>query len=206
MIQSELDTLQVDGSAWNIYLHYIPYNFYAIFAIITVLVVARTGLDIGAMYDAEQRAITTGQLIGPNDTPIIEESSEDTKIPADAHVSIMNIVIPMLVLFITIFAVIFWSGSIGINGFPQVFLNADITLAITCGMLMGSLGAGIMAIRSKICTPTQAMQKWEKGLMDIMPVCIILVVAWSLGSILNELGVKQFIVDKAVHCGYYGAN
>jgi len=42
--------------------------------------------------------------------------------------------------------------------------------------------------------------------MDIMPVCIILVVAWSLGSILNELGVKQFIVDKAVHCGYYGAN
>lgn len=164
MIQSELDTLQVDGSAWNIYLHYIPYNFYAIFAIITVLVVVRTGLDIGAMYDAEQRAITTGQLIGPNDTPIIEENSEDTKIPADAHVSIMNIVIPMLVLFITIFAVIFWSGSIGINGFPQVFLNADITLAITCGMLMGSLGAGIIAIRSKICTPTQAMQKWEKGL------------------------------------------
>ena len=201
LIEAQLDS-SAGASAWGIYLHYIPYNFYALFAIITVLIVARTGLDIGPMYHAEQRAITTGELIGPNDVPIIEENPEEAKLPAGAKVSLLNIIIPMLTLFLTIFAVIFWSGDLIANGIPGVFFQADITLAITCGMLMGSVGAGIMAILSKVCTASQALQKWEKGIIDITSVNIILILAWSLGSILDELGVKLFIVNVLTEVGF----
>ena len=43
-----------------------------------------TGLDVGPMYVAEQRAIKTGRLIGPNDTPIVIESKDETELPPEA--------------------------------------------------------------------------------------------------------------------------
>lgn len=202
LIAVQLGLLAIDANPWPIYLRYIPYNFYAIFAILTVLIVVRTGLDVGPMYTAEQRAIRTGKLIGPNDKPIIEEDPREMMVPEGASLSLKNIVIPLATLFGTLFAVIFWTGDLIHNGLMQSFLNAQITLAVTCAMLAGSAAVGIVACFSRVYTPAIAFSKWTKGIMEIMSVNIILIMAWTLGGILNGLGVKEYMAALVSDTGF----
>ena len=53
------------------------------------------------------------------------------KLPEDYNLRLINFLLPMLGLFITIFATIFITGDIGANGLRGAFMNASITLAIT---------------------------------------------------------------------------
>ena len=72
LIATQMVMLGMGDNPWPTYWKYIPFNFYAVLSVITVFIVVRTGLDVGPMYVAEQRATRTGQLIGPNDHPIIQ--------------------------------------------------------------------------------------------------------------------------------------
>ncbi len=202
LIATQLALLALDPNPWPIFIKYIPANFYGLLSIITVFVVVRTGLDVGPMYVAEQRAIRTGELIGPNDKPIIAENPEDFIIPEGAKLSLKNFVVPLLTLFITLFAVIFWTGDIKANGFPQVFLHAKITLGVTCGLFTGAVAVGIMAHISKIYSFPSAIDKWVKGIIDMMEVSMILILAWALGNILGALGLKYYVADIVTKTGF----
>ena len=154
------------------------------------------------MYVAEQRATRTGQLIGPNDHPIIQEDAKGFVLPEGAKLSLKNIFIPMGTLFVTLFGVIFWTGDIAANGFIGSFLNGKITLGVTCGFITGSLAIGLVAHQSKIFTFSEAIDKWVKGIIDMMEVSIILILAWSLGRILGDLGLKFFMADIIANTGF----
>lgn len=201
LITTQLLLISADGNPWPTYFRYIPYNFYAILSIITVFIVVRTGLDVGPMYVAEQRAIKTGKLIGPNDNPMIKENPEDFKIPDEAQLSLKNIFVPLGTLFITLFAVIFWTGDIVNNGI-KVFQNASITLGVTCGLLTGSIAIGIVAHKSKVYSASKAFDKWVHGIIDMMEVVLILILAWALGNTLGDLGLKFFIARIIENTGF----
>lgn len=202
LIATQLAALALDGNPWPIYIKYLPMNFYAILSILTVLFVIRTGLDVGPMYVAEQRAIRTGKLIGSNDHPIVSENPEDFKIPENAKLSLRNFVIPLATLFITLFSIIFWTGDIVANGFVQSFLNAKITLAITCGLLTGAIAVAIMAKISNVFTLSEAFDKWVKGIVDMMEVNMILILAWTLSNVLNTMGLKAYIASIITNTGF----
>jgi len=59
---------------YTIFLQSIPFNFYCLFAIAFVFMLAWTGRDFGPMLAAEYRARTTNHLWGENSTPLSGES------------------------------------------------------------------------------------------------------------------------------------
>ena len=202
LIATQMVMLGMGDNPWPTYWKYIPFNFYAVLSVITVFIVVRTGLDVGPMYVAEQRATRTGQLIGPNDHPIIQEDDKGFVLPEGAKLSLKNIFIPMGTLFVTLFSVIFWTGDIATNGLMGAFLNGKITLGVTCGFITGSLAIGLVAQQSKIFSFSDAIDKWVKGIIDMMEVSIILILAWSLGRILGDLGLKYFVADIISNTGF----
>jgi len=193
LIAAQLTAAGMDRGEWSVYAEYITYNLYGIFAIITVWFVALTGLDVGPMYIAEQRAIKTGRLIGPKDHPIVIETKEESELPPEAKVTLANFLIPIGTLFATILAMILYTGDIMHNSLMDTFLNSSITTCIVVGMCTGSVACAIMAHKAKVFKLSESIDKFVKGVVDMTEVNLILVMAWALSAVITEMDLKGFI-------------
>lgn len=191
VIATQLAALSISDNAWSLFLQMIPYNLYGLFAMLGVLFVINSKLDIGPMYAAEKRAIETGELFGKDDKLMVEE--KDTLIPESHNLSIVSFILPMVLLIGTIFAVIFWTGNIAENGFRGAFINANIVLGIICGFLAGSLGSIVYARITGLHSFKYMFDEWTKGILNLMIVPIILVMAWSIGGIASEMGLGAYL-------------
>ena len=134
LIAAELLASGVEGNAWGIWLNMLPFNLYGVFAMVSVLVVAAFGLNFGPMYKEEKRARETGKLLDDGVQPLVPEVKNE--LPADYKLTMWNFIIPIVCLFGSLFATIFWSGDLVNNGLVGCFRNANITLAI-CIAFMG---------------------------------------------------------------------
>ncbi|WP_096187101.1 Na+/H+ antiporter NhaC family protein [Evansella halocellulosilytica] len=200
LIGTQLVAIGLSDNPWSLFLAMIPYNLYGIFAMITVLFVIRTGLDIGPMYVAEKRAVETGKLIGENDKPLMVDQNDD--LPEDYHLTMKNFLVPMGLLFATIFGVIFWSGDLINNGFRTSFIEGDIVLAISAGFIVGSIGAIFISMMTRLHDFKTSIDEWTKGIKNLIIVPMILVLAWSIGGVANEMGLGDYlsqIADSYLH-------
>ena len=109
-----------------------------------------------------------------------------------------NFIIPIVCLFGSLFATIFWSGDLVNNGLVGCFRSANITLAICIAFMGGALGAGIMGVSTKLFSVTKAFDTFVNGMAELISVPFILVCAWSLGSIVKGMG-DQRVSDP--YCG-----
>ena len=195
LIAAQIAALGLSENPWSLFLKMMPYNFYGVFAMLGVLFVVRTGMDVGPMYEAETLAIKTGKLMKDTDQPLVQ--IVDEKPLGNTNVGMRNFVVPLLALFISIFSVIFWSGDIGANGFRGAFLHANIVLAIITGFLVGAIFAGIMAVSSKLLSFKEAADTWLNGVIQLMIVPVILIMAWSIGGVAGTMHLKDYLINFA---------
>ncbi|MFT4413767.1 Na+/H+ antiporter NhaC family protein [Fredinandcohnia humi] len=191
LIATQITALSLSDNPWTLFIQMIPYNFYGLFAMIGVLYVINTNLDIGPMYHAEIRAIETGKVIGDDDKPLVAEKAN--QFPEGYEFRFWSFLIPMILLFVTIFTVIFWTGNIVENGFRGSFINSNIVLAISCGFLVGSISAGVGSIITKLHSVKTAFDEWTQGIINLMIVPMILVMAWSIGKIAGEMELGAYM-------------
>lgn len=189
LIATQLAALSVSENPWSLFIQMIPFHLYGIFAIVGVLLVINMKIDIGPMYKAEQRAINTGKLYGEHDKLMINDTGDGESVEAD----IFSFLIPLALLFAGIFGVIFWTGDISANGLRGAFLNADIIFAITTGFFLGSVG-GILYAKLRYRQPLEELLNgYVDGVMQVMIVPVILVMAWSIGTVATEMGLGDVI-------------
>ena len=117
LIAAELLAAGIEGSEWGIWLNMLPFNLYGVFAMITVLIVATFGLNFGPMYKEEKRARETGKLLGDGIQPLVPEVKNE--LPQGYKLTMWNFIIPILFLFGSLFATIFWSGDLVNNGLVE---------------------------------------------------------------------------------------
>lgn len=195
IIGTQLTALALTDNPWSLFIQMIPFNLYGLFAIVGVLFIINMNLDFGPMYKAEKRAIETGQLYGEHDKLMIDEASSSTEDTIDSD--IMSFIIPLLLLFVGIFSVIFWTGEIATNGLVGAFLNADVIFAITTGFFIGTLGAILYATLRYKMPLQKLLNDWVDGFMQVMIVPVILVMAWSIGTIATDMGLGEVIAHYA---------
>ncbi|MCR3955659.1 MAG: hypothetical protein NUK57_05130 [Gudongella sp.] len=195
LIAAQFALLNITDNPWNTFVSAIPFNFYAIFGMIALLYVIVTKLDIGPMYDAEKRAIETGHLIGENDNPMERYDGGDSANLDDMNISFLNFLVPMLTLFITLFSIVFWTGNIAENGLLGSFRESNITLGITTAFVTGGIAAGVMGAKSGLFKYSDIIGKFIKGVVLNAEIPIILVLAWSIGSITGTMDLKGFVVS-----------
>lgn len=191
LIATQLAALAIEGNEWGIYVQMMPFNMYGYFAMLTVLAVALLGLNIGPMYEEEERARKTGKLLGDGVEPLVPEVN--TVIPDGYNLTIKNFIIPMAALFICIFATIFWTGDLAANGLKGAFSNANISLAITMGFLGGSIAAGVVGVVTGLFKMVPAVNSFVSGMEQLIMVPFILIMAWSMGSITSAMGVGNYL-------------
>ena len=185
IIATEFENLGIQTSDASAFVQAIPYQFYAILALVLVPLIALSKRDFGPMAKFETYALENG--------PTAAELEADKSIVQSENANkatAWEMIIPLLVMFITIFVMfIGW-------GFPgQNIPGSKIRIALTSGYMLATIVLAIMVIVKKIMTFTEVVDTWVSGIKKMAGILAIIIAAWGVGSVCTALGTSQFVVD-----------
>jgi len=212
LIASGFQSIGMDVSGFGIFLQTIPYRFYNIFILIFIVISAVTLYEFGPMKKAEQNArLSTGIKEVNTD---FGSGFSDVKPVEGIKLSVWNAVIPILTLIIGALIAFYWNGYLTILdgndaalialmknsplSFEAIFealSNSDASVALFQAALLASIVAILMAVCEKILTIEDAISEWVGGMKTIVLTGVILILAWSLGGVIGEIGTAQYLVS-----------
>ena len=184
----------LDGSAYAFFLGSIPFSFYPILAIAFVFMVALTRRDFGPMLQAEMRARSTGEVVrqGANvDEAAISgaETAPKDGIPIRA----VNAIIPIIVLVGGVLVGL-WATGEG-DSIREIINSSDSYKALMWASLVSVLVAAIMTTAQRVLGLGEIVEAWYGGLKSMLFAMIILVLAWTLSAITEELHTAPYLVS-----------
>ncbi|WP_088006840.1 Na+/H+ antiporter NhaC family protein [Indiicoccus explosivorum] len=187
ILKEEFDRAGIAASEFTTFVQVIPFQFYAILTVILVPVIAFSKFDFGPMAKAEQRMQQTGQLYWPEAKPL-RRAGETEELGKGSHAIL--IWLPLLVLFVTLF------GLLVSKGFPVTpVAGGDFRIALTTAYLFAAaVLMGLMLIY-KVKTFEQIFEIYTGGMQKMVYVAATLVLAWSLGKVIGEMGTAAYIVE-----------
>ncbi|MDS9473122.1 Na+/H+ antiporter NhaC family protein [Sporosarcina pasteurii] len=187
LIRTEFDALGIATSEFSTFIQVIPFQFYAILAVSLVPLVALTKLDFGPMARAERRIQQTGELYWPESKPLrraenIEEANKGGRA--------IFIWLPLLVLFVTLF------GLLISYGFPfEPVPGSDFRVSLSAAYLFAAITIISLMLFYKVRKFGEVFDIYTTGMQKMVYVALTLVLAWSLGNVIKEMGTAQFIIE-----------
>lgn len=198
LINDAFTSLGIEANAYGIFLRSIPYRFYDLFAIVMVFLVAYMLRDFGPMYTAEKRARLTGKVLADGANPMASTDME-REVPEGTALKVSNAVIPILTLVVVSFVGLWYSGGgtelpMTMEGIRTAFGDADASVALIWGSATASIVAIVLSISQKILTLGEAFDSWVDGAKSLVITAIILVLAWSIGSVAGDVGTADYLI------------
>ena len=210
VIQEGLQVVGSNASAFQIFLGSIPYCFYCIFALIFVLLLSLTGREFGPMLEAERRA-RKGQPLKQG-THVVRTRNEELRegphkdkawpriLLAFGSIAFM-LVFALLSFYITGKQEAITQGLISANsGFNFADLSTIIGCADTIQLVMeAAIFAGILALFGgmffHLFSLSDGIMAWIEGASSLMSTIVVLVLAWTLASTVDQLGTVYYVID-----------
>ena len=185
-------------NAYSIFLKTIPFRFYNIFAVAMVIIIILQQRDYGPMYHAEKRARLTGKLYADNAKPMMSKELDAMNVKEGTPLRMRNAIVPILsFVIVTIVAMWFTGGGMeepfGIQGIQNSFGNCDSASSILYAVIFTSILTGAMAVIQKIMTLKECVDVWVDGCKELLLTVCILVLAWSSGAVMRDLGTGAYI-------------
>lgn len=184
LIKAEFDNLGVSQSDYTTFVQAIPFQIYAILAIIMIPLVSITKLDFFQMRKAELRAEKENKNFEfhPEESDIKEEYSRRNARP-------IMVILPIIVVFVTLF------GTLWPLGFPFKKVDGnEFRVALTMGYLFGAVVLMALICFFRVMKFKGAFKEYIEGMKGMTDVAITLILAWSLGKMISGLGTAEYIV------------
>ena len=162
------------------------FNFYAVFAVGFVFYVVISGRDWGPMARAEKRARETGKVLRDGAEPLV--SSEVLALPPKTGVEprARNMVVPLLVMLVTMPAALYVTGEGDI-------LAGSGSTSVLWAVLAGITVAYVMFALQRMFTLTEFMQLVLDGVSGMMPVALLMMMAFAIGATSTELRTGEYL-------------
>ena len=199
MISLAFTTIGLEATnVYGIFMQTIPYRFYNIFAIAMVIILILMQRDYGPMYKAEKRARLTGKLYSDTAKPMMSKELDAMNVAEGATLKVSNAVIPILVFIILTVLALWYTGDgmhedFSVQGLATAFGNTDAASSILYSVILTSGVCIVMAVAQKIMTLKEAVDVWLNGCKELLFTVTILLLAWSTGGIMGDLGTGVYI-------------
>lgn len=167
-------------------------NFFALFAIIFALVLALTGWGFGPMRKAEIRAREKGQLTRPDARPMMADEVAEIEPVENAAHRTYNLLVPIGAMIVMIFVGLYITGEGDImegTGSTAVFWAVGV--AVITGMVLYVLP---IHENGSIMSMQKAMDLVIEGSKGLVPVTLLVVLAFALGDVSRELEMGAYVV------------
>ena len=182
----------VDGvDGLDLFISAIPYNYYALLTIFMMVTMAIMKVEYGPMATHEKNAIEKGDIYTTPDRPYAE--SDNT--PVSSKGKVIDLVFPIVLLIVMCVIGLVYTGGFfsGECGFAESFSNSDASLGLTYGSFFALVITFVWYMVRKILTFRQMMDLIPEGFKAMVPAILILTFAWSLKSMTDSLGLKDYI-------------
>jgi len=181
-------------SAYSIFLNSIAYSFYPWLTMFMVFTLAALGRDFGPMRVAEKRA-RNDEVLGTGAKVDEAAAADATELRVDEQrpVRAINAVVPILVLIGGVIGGL-WATGTG-DSIRDIIGTADSNTALMWGSLLAVAVAVTMTLAQRILSLTEIVDAWYAGLKQMLYALIILVLAWSLASVVDGLQTASYLVS-----------
>lgn len=180
----------------------IKYNFYPFIAIIIVFIVIVSKKDIGPMAKAEKRTKETGKLLSDDAKPMISETITSYKPKEGIKAKAYNMVIPLATMVIMMpinLAYTGWEKVESYNSFSdhlsQAIGNGSGSSSVLYSVLASIFVAMILYRAQGIMKTKEMVDLVLKGISELMPLALLMMLAFAISDACNQLGTGQFIAD-----------
>ena len=215
LIGSAFDSIGVDANPFGVFLSTIPFRFYNILILGFIVITALLLKDFGPMRKAELECRKGSSNISSNEDANKELSKHDDMEPLPGvKLSIWNAIIPIGALIVGALFAFYYSGYTTIMGgedsaviqimknspasfdaIKEAFSNADASVALFQSALFAGIVAMVMGAFKKIFTLSEALDIWVDGMKTLVITGVILICAWSLSSVIKELGTAKYLIQ-----------
>ena len=159
------------------YMSSIPFMLYGWIAVILVPLFALNIIPLfGPMKKAEQRAIETGEVFSEISKSELIELPEEEKAFEGKKCRAINFVLPIVVVAIV----------------------TVVTEDILMGLFIALALCFVMYLPQRLMNFTQYFDYVIKGLVDMFPVLILIIMAYTLMEVNGGLGLTPFVIDTAL--------
>ncbi len=195
-------------NAFTVFVETIPYRFYNIFMIFFVVATAVMSREFGSMYRAE--IASRGGKSGAADFKI-KNLEDQIFVPKEGVVlRKINAIIPLGAMIVLSVIGFYLNGYSSLEGetleaakatplsFTSIrtaFSAADASVVLFQSALFSSIIAVALGIAQKIYGVKEAIEVWVGGWKSMLNTVIILLFAWSLSSVIKELGTSRYLVE-----------
>ncbi|WP_425447178.1 Na+/H+ antiporter NhaC family protein [Dethiothermospora halolimnae] len=214
LIKEGYDIIGQDVNAYNIFIETIPFRFYNILMLIFIVVTSLTLREFGPMLRAQRRAQKTGEVLSKKASPMASSEMTEVEPKEGIKLNIWNAIIPVSVLIFGALIGFYYNGYNAIlNGdnsrliellknnpysfeaLRVTFGVADASIVLFQSALLAGIVSIIMGVVQKIFTLQEAIDYWMQGVKSLIITAVILLLAWSLSSVITELGTADYLVS-----------
>ena len=165
----------LDG--FSLFLHTIPFNFYALFTLVFVLVLILTGIDYSKMRVVEEAAAEFGDVGA-------EEDAKEQEEEVSSKGKVLDLILPIVVLIICCILMMLYTGGIldGV-GIINAFADCSSARSLVMGSFIALIFTFILYIPRKVISFREFCDCFVKGFKAMTPAVMILCLAWTLSGI-----------------------
>lgn len=214
LIGSAFESIGIETNPFGVFLSTIPFRFYNILILGFIVMITLLLKDFGPMRKAELECRRGSQDITSNEAVNKQLSKHDDLEPLEGvKLSIWNAIIPIGSLIIGALLAFYYSGyttimggedsaviqlmqnaPISFDAIKEAFSNADASVALFQSALFAGIIAMVMGVCKKIFTVSEGLDIWVDGMKTLVITGVILVCAWSLSSVIKELGTAKYLI------------
>lgn len=193
-------TMHIMVDPFYVYLKSIPFIFYSIFLIASVLFIIKTRTSFGAMKEHELIAQEKGNLFGGKSAPTTIDINEQN----DAPGSLSDFLIPLITLVASVIGGIAYAGGYYLFGGTATFMQAvrnnpqPFLVLASAGLITFIISFAFAWIRKRITLQAVPAITVQGALLMASPI-IMVFLASTLGSILtHDLHTGQYLASLLV--------
>ncbi|MCR5407254.1 MAG: Na+/H+ antiporter NhaC family protein [Lachnospiraceae bacterium] len=186
----------VDGAnGLSLFMRAIPYNFYAFLTITMMITLTVRNTDFGPMRLAElnnklqkndeEKKAEHASITGAEDQP---------NPPVSPKGKVIHLIFPIITLIVTcVIGMIYTGGFFEGESFVDAFSNSDASVGLVYGSVVALVITIIFMIATKVLNFNECMSAIPEGFKSMVPAILILTFAWTLKSMTDALGAKEYV-------------
>lgn len=171
------------------FLKTIPYNYYALFTLVTIIFLVVTKVDFGSMKTHEDNA-AKGDLFTTPERPFENETDE----AVSSKGKVLDLVLPVIVLIAACtMGMLYTGGFFSGESFIDAFAGSDASVGLVLGSFIALVFTLLFYMFREVLSFKELMDCVPEGFKAMISPILILSFAWTLSGITNLLGADLFV-------------
>ena len=182
-----VSSIAPEGEGLNLFIRSIPYNLYALLTLLSVIVMSVIGLDYGKMRKVEMAAAA--------------QNREGSSLSDETKGTVLDLLLPIGVLIASCITTMIYTGGFFDGGsdcyhdFVSAFAGCDASQGLVLGAFIAIVATMVLYLPRKVISFNQFADSIVDGFKAMVPAILILIFAWTLSGITNQLGAKIFVAE-----------